>query len=162
MHPTLKFRAVSALIAVTLALSGTALAQTPSAPPGQAYKGAIQPKVDQSMVKRVEQRIADLHTRLHITAAQQSQWDQFAQVMRDNANTMRDAADDRATKVKSMNASENMQSYAQLAAQHAQGLQNLAAAFQPLYESFSDEQKQMADAMFRDVAMRHGRGLRGK
>ena len=33
----------------------------------------------------VERRIADLHSRLHITPQQSQQWDQFAQVMRDNA-----------------------------------------------------------------------------
>ena len=33
----------------------------------------------------MEARIAQLHKELSITPAQQGQWDQFAQVMRDNA-----------------------------------------------------------------------------
>ena len=108
------------------------------------------------MPDRVEQRIADLHARLHITPDQQAQWDKFAQVMRDNAQKMHQTVEDRATKIKSMNASDNMLSYAQIATQHAQDLQNLASAFQPLYTSLSQDQQQTADAMFRDVGIRHG------
>ena len=106
---------------------------------------------------RVEQRIADLHARLHITPDEQALWDKFAQVMRDNAQHMRQTADDRAAKIKTMNASENMQSYAQIAMQHAQDVQNLASAFQPLYASLSLDQQRTADVMFRDVGMPHRR-----
>ena len=85
---------------------------------------------------------------------------QFAQVMRDNAQHMRQAADDRANKLKTMNASDNMLSYAQLAMQHAQDVQNLATAFQPLYAALSPDQQKTADVMFRDVGMPHKRSVR--
>ena len=91
--------------------------------------------------------------RLHITPDEQTLWDKFAQVMRDNAQHMRQTAADRADKLKTMNASENMQSYAQIAMQHAQDVQNLASAFQPLYASFWPDQQRTADVMFRDVGM---------
>src|SRR5208282_6190552 len=39
---------------------------------------------------RVEARLKDLHKRLHITAAQDIQWNDLAQVMRDNAKAMVD------------------------------------------------------------------------
>ena len=78
-----------------------------------------------------------------------------AKVMRDNAQHMRQTADDRVAKLNTMNASENMQSYAQIAMQHAQDVQNLASAFQPLYASFSLDQQRTADVMFRDVGMPH-------
>ena len=101
-----------------------------------------------------DQRITDLHTRLNITAAQQSQWDQFAQVMRDNAKDLDQAYQQRATNFDKMNAVENMQSYAQIEQTRAQDMQKLVPAFQTLYTSLSDQQKQQADPLFRNQAAR--------
>lgn len=157
MQSPLKASAVGILLAATLSLPIAALAQNPPAPAGQTGQGNVHGPMARVTPDRVEQRIADLHAKLHITPDQQAQWDQFAQAMRDNAQHMRQTAEDRATKIKSMNASDNMLSYAQLAMQHAQGLQSLATAFQPLYASFSPEQQGVADTMFRDVGMRHVR-----
>jgi hypothetical protein len=50
---------------------------------------------------------------------------------------------------------QNMQFYADVSAQHAQDVQKLAAAFQTLYASFSDERKKTADEVFRHSA-EHG------
>jgi protein CpxP len=114
----------------------------------------------ETMAQMAEQRITDLHTRLHITAAEQSQWDQFAQVMRDNAKDLDDAYQQRAASFDKMNAVENMQSYAQIEQTRAQDLQKLVPAFQTLYASLSDQQKQEADRLFRNqaakAAHRHG------
>ncbi len=98
----------------------------------------------------VEQHITQLHSQLKITAAEQPLWDQFAQVMRDNARDMHQAFEQRGTKLASLNAAENMQSYAQLAQQHAQDLQKLATAFQTLYAAMPDDQKAVADGVFRE------------
>jgi hypothetical protein len=108
----------------------------------------------QTMQQMAEQRITELHARLHITAAEQSQWDQFAQVMRDNAKDVDQAYQQRAAQFQSMNAVENMQSYAQIEQTRAQGMQKLVPAFQTLYASLSDQQKQQADRMFRYQAER--------
>jgi DNA-binding transcriptional regulator YbjK len=56
----------------------------------------------------------------------------------------------------SLNAVQNMQSYEQIAEQHAQHLQKLVPAFQNLYNSMPDEQKQLADQVFRANAERQG------
>jgi protein CpxP len=144
---SIPYALVGLLLGATLS-APAALAQSATAPAGQTQRGA------QSTPDRVEQRIADLHARLQITPDQQPLWDKFAQVMRDNARQMRQVADDRSAKIKAMNASDNMQSYAQIVMQHAQDLQSLATAFQPLYASLSPEQQRTADTMFRDVAMR--------
>ena len=140
-------------LAATLSLPIAALAQNPPASPKQTTQSETQRPAGQTAPDRVEQRIVDLHVRLHITPDEQTLWDKFAQVMRDNAQHMRQTAADRADKLKTMNASENMQSYAQIAMQHAQDVQNLASAFQPLYASFSPDQQRTADVMFRDVGM---------
>lgn len=139
------------LVAATLS-APAALAQGPAASPEQMHhKG-------QTSADRVEQHIAALHAKLHITQDEQALWDKFAEVMRNNAHQMAESAGERASKLNTMNASDNMQSYAQLAMTHAQDLQNLTAAFQPLYASFSPDQQHIADTMFRNVALRHSSG----
>jgi protein CpxP len=139
---------VLALLAAILS-APAGFARNSAATPGQAHRQGGRYSAD-----RVEQRIADLHARLQITPEEQALWDKFAQVMRDNAQQMRQSAGERASRLKEMNASDNMQSYAQLAMLHAQDLQNLSAAFQPLYASLSQDQQHAADALFREVAMR--------
>jgi hypothetical protein len=112
------------------------------------------PQTAQAAVAQVERRITELHRQLHITAEQQQQWDQFAQVMRDNASAFGQAIEDHAGKVASATAVETLQGYADIAALHAQNVQKLVTAFQPLYAALSDQQKKTADVLFRS----HGRG----
>lgn len=102
----------------------------------------------------VEQRIEQLHSELKITAAQSQQWDAYAQVMRDNAHSTDAAIRDRAQKLQSLNADDAMKSYASLAQLHADNMQKLATAFSTLYASLSDDQKAIADQLFRN---QHGR-----
>ncbi len=112
----------------------------------------------------MERRIADLHSKLHITDAQKSSWDQFAQVMRDNARNMDQTFEQRSKRVDDMTAIENMQSYAQVAEEHAQDVQKLVGAFQTLYESMTPDQKRTADQLFRNYterAQQRGLGRRG-
>ena len=54
-----------------------------------------------------------------------------------------------------MNAVQNMQSYEQLAQAHAQDLEKLVPAFQKLYDAMPDQQKQLADQVFRANAEQH-------
>ena len=63
----------------------------------------------------VENHIKRLHAQLQITPAEQPQWDQFAQVMRENARDMDQAFLQRAQQYPTMNAMQNMQSYEQMA-----------------------------------------------
>ena len=134
------------LLATTLA-APAAFAQ--NSPPNSAQA----PARGQAASERVERRIADLHAKLHITPAEEPLWNKFAQVMRDNAQRIRQSASDRAAKLKDMSASDNMQSYSQLAMLHAQDVESLSAAFQPLYASFSPDQQRAADELFRNVSL---------
>lgn len=109
----------------------------------------------ETMQALVEKRINDLHRQLHITSTEGSQWDQFAQVMRDNAKEIDQAYGDRAQKIGTMSAVDSMQSYAQIEQLRAQQMQKLVPAFQTLYASLSDQQKQQADALFRNEAVKH-------
>jgi Mlc titration factor MtfA (ptsG expression regulator) len=116
--------------------------------PGQAALPA-------AMAAKMNDHIQKLHAQLAITAAEEPQWDQYATVMRQNAADMNQAYEDRAAKLDTMNASENMQSYAHVTQVHAANMEKLANAFAPLYASFSPEQKSAADRMFQNKAEMH-------
>jgi protein CpxP len=163
-------RRAAPLLITTMLVAAPALAQTTgsqattptgttSEPTGTAQKAV--PHTSRSAMARqpgettqslVERRITDLHGRLHITSQQSQQWDQFAQVMRENAREMDRIYQQRADKLGSMTAVDNMQSYAQIEQQRAQDAQKLVPAFQTLYSSLSDQQKKTADEMFRNFA----------
>src|SRR6202040_3542466 len=99
--------------------------------------------------------IKQLHAQLRITPAEQLQWDQFAQVMRENAREMDQAFMQRAQQYPTMNAVENMQSYEQISEEHAQRVQRLVPTFQKLYDAMPDQQKRLADQVFRANAEKH-------
>jgi hypothetical protein len=112
----------------------------------------------ESLETLVDRRITELHTKLQITPAQSQQWDQFAQVMRTNAKAMDQMYADRAQKLSGMSAVDNMQSFEAIEQARMEGMQRLVPAFQTVYNSLSDQQKQAADALFRsqsDKAQAH-------
>ena len=153
-------RLASVAVAALLCLPTAALAQSSHAPASAGPEGARpaaaqssplggHPVAGRNAKERVEQRIKELHSQLRITPAERLQWDQFAQVMRDNARDMDQAWLQRADQFHSMNAVQNMQSYAQISEQHARHVQKLVLAFQTLYGAMPDEQKQLADEVIR-------------
>jgi periplasmic protein CpxP/Spy len=140
----------STAVAAILTLPLVALGQ-PAHSPG-ASPLASRPAAGNSAEQRVEQRIRDLHAQLRITSAEQSQWEQFANVMRENARAMDQAIAQRTQQYPTMTALQNMQSYAQIASQHSEDMQKLVPAFDTLYNAMSAEQKQVADQVFRSNA----------
>jgi hypothetical protein len=178
MNRTRRFTAASALLAATMAMPVAGWAQTqegPSSPmAAQAETGmatsaiphakpsAAMTAQSASLLKGVEQHIRALHSELKITQAQEPQWEQFAQVMRGNAQAMSESLDQRAQQIGAMNAVDDMTTYAQLAEQRSQDLVKLANAFQTLYGTFSDQQKQNADQLFRRQAEAHAEKPVGK
>lgn len=175
----MKLSGRAALVAslALISLPGAAMAQSTSTPPSAAAPSTERPGApaepgapvhpgtpNQSTApaqssgpaaQHVEARIKQLHGQLHITAAQDSQWNEFAQTMRDNARDMDEAAEQRAQQFGTMTAIENMQSYEKLAEDHVQHLQKLIPAFQALYDSMSPEQKKTTDQVFRAGAEAH-------
>jgi protein CpxP len=150
-------RAAALLAALSLpAFSMAAMAQTSPAAT-TAPVAATVPALPKAMSAKVEQHIKELHDQLHITAAEEPQWQAFALVMRDNAAEMQHSFTDRGSQIGAMDAADNMQSYAQLAQVHATNTQKLASAFQSLYNSFPDDQKRLADGVFRNNRAMHGK-----
>lgn len=160
MTANLSNRLASVAVAALLCFPAAALAQSsqnPASAAPEATKPAIGPSsplVGRSVAgrnakERVEQRIKELYAQLRITSAERPQWEQFAQVMRENARDMDQAWLQRVDHFQSMNAVQNMQSYQQIAEEHAQHVQKLVPAFQNLYNVMTDQQKQVADQVFR-------------
>jgi hypothetical protein len=152
---------LSAFAAAAAPPAGDPTAARPSTTTSGLSATTHHPGVHHNMVGKVEQRITDLHARLQITQAQQPQWDQFIQVMRDNAQSMDQTFQHRVQTMPAMTATENMQSYAQLASTNAEDVQKLVPAFQALYDTMSDTQKRTADQVFRDDAHHGGHTQHG-
>ncbi|WP_243439544.1 Spy/CpxP family protein refolding chaperone [Fundidesulfovibrio soli] len=103
----------------------------------------------------VEQRIAELRTKLAITPAQEAAWDDLAKVMRDNGAKMRASIDKWRDQRTSRSAVENLKLHAEMAEEHAQAMRGLIPVFEKLYNMLSAEQKKIADESF---SQRMGRG----
>ncbi len=97
----------------------------------------------------VEARIKKLHSDLHITGAQESQWSPVAQMMRDNGKAMTDLRKQRGDDAKVLGAVDELKSYAAVIDAHADGVHKFIPVFQTLYDSMSDGQKKTADSVFR-------------
>jgi len=120
-----------------------------AAAPSTAAPSPAAPKTAASRQAAVEQRIASLHKSLKITAAEEPDWNAVAQAMRDNAATMEKLVEERTTQApQNMTALDDLNDYAKFAQAHADGLKNLVAAFQTLYDSMPDAQKKIADRVF--------------
>jgi len=145
----------AAIAAPPVMAPGHATTPASSAPVAAPASADAAPPLPQAMEQKLEAHINMLHKQLGITPEQDAQWTQFAQVMRDNAAAMHAALDSRGTKMADMNAADSMQSYADLARVHADNMQKLAASFQTLYASLSDEQKHTADTVFRHDEGKH-------
>lgn len=106
------------------------------------------------IAKDVEAHIAMLHSELKITPAEEGRWAAFAQVMRENAAQMDAAFSQRGAALGTMNAAQNLQSYAEIARVQSADMQKLATAFQTLYASFPAAQQKLADEVFRERGVR--------
>jgi periplasmic protein CpxP/Spy len=164
MKSLLSNHIVPVAVAALVSLPAAALAQSTQSPATQTTTppaaSATSPMAEHAAVgknaeERVEQHIKELHARLHITPTEETQWNQFAEVMRDNARAMDQAFKQRADQFSTMTALQNMQSYEQLAEQHAEDVKKLVPAFENLYNAMPEQQKQVADQVFRANAERH-------
>ena len=147
-RPATRAVAVAALLS-SFAVALPALAQTSPAPAASAPStAAVTPAAAEAKHSAaVEAHIAALKKKLMITSAQESTWETFASVMRDNGEAIEAAVQEREAS-KNLDAIHDLQSYANVAQVHADGAKKLAAAFQPVYDSLSPEQKKNADTMF--------------
>jgi protein CpxP len=129
---------------------GSAIAQSPetSATPRANATPAAMMKADVKHEDAVERRITDLHSKLKITPAEESQWKEVAETMRENAKDMDKAIDKRSASLATATAVDDLNSYAEIAQAHANGVKKLAKSFSGLYSMMTDDQKKEADEIF--------------
>ena len=145
--------ALAALLAPAIGLAQSAAPLPPTAaatsPAPAATPPAGSPAPSAATQAAVDQRIRALQSQLGISEAQMPLWSAFTQAMRDNAAATDALFTQRAGAVATMSAPDNMHSYAQIARAYADNTERLATAFDSLYASLSDTQKQAADTLFR-------------
>ena len=132
-------------------LGGTAFAQAPATPPSAMSPGDVK-------TETLEQRIANLHDSLKITASEEANWLPVAQTMRENAEAMQKlVAAKKAQSPANMTALEDMMNYQTFAQAHVDGLKRLNSTFKTLYESMPADQKAIADETFRSFGRAHAK-----
>ena len=139
-------KTIVAVLASTILISG-AYAQSPARSAGTPSAPDAS-NVDAKRNLAVERHIKDLHAKLKITPAEESQWANVAKAMHENAIELDNAIDKREAIVNSATALDNLNAYGDVAQAHADDVKKLAAAFSPLYASMSDDQKKVADDVF--------------
>jgi protein CpxP len=145
---------MKAIVAVLVSMFafGTALAQTPdqsASPPSSA--AASRSAMATSDAKRdgaVEKHITQLRAELKITPAEEPQWKEVVETMRENAKDLDRAIDKRTANAAGATAIDDLNAYADIAQAHANGVKKLASAFAGLYSVMSDDQKKEADEVF--------------
>jgi Ni/Co efflux regulator RcnB len=158
MKKTLVALAASLALSTAFAQSSAPAAAAPGAPAGASAPDAAR---GQAREARVEQRISELHAKIKITAAQDEQWNKFADVMRDNGRTMGELYRQRMALGATTSALDDMKQYQQITQAQADGTKHLVDAFEPLYASLSPEQKKLADESFHQSGKRSEHKGRG-
>jgi hypothetical protein len=148
--PSLAAIALLAAMALTPSL---AFAQPAPRAPTLASTDAQKP------IDKTEARVKELHAKLKITPAQDPQWQDFVSAERDNAQQMSDLIAKREQGAASMNAVDDFKNYEAIAKAHEDGLERIVPAFEKLYASMSDDQKKMADNLFKGTGQ--GAGKKG-
>jgi hypothetical protein len=133
------------------------------------YDRGMENRDRRGFADRLERRLAMLHTRLRITPAQERAWTAFAAVLQDEARERlgnRDGFRGRGELGDDRSVIERLEERQHRLADRSTDLDRVIRAVQPLYASFSEEQKRTADRlMFRPEGARRfadaGRGRTG-
>jgi hypothetical protein len=143
--------AALAALATALPAASPAMAQAQPQPPAAGAPPAARPLPP----SRIEGRLAFLRTELKITDAQSKDWETVAQLMRQQDKARRDRFEQMRARMPQPGAQppappsaiDQLQRRQAAAERRAADLKQFVAAVQPLYASFSDEQKRTADQL---------------
>ena len=153
--------AIAALIGSTMFASPPKVARAETAPDAviqlvQADTSRAAAGATEAKGETVEQRIRTLQRALKITSDQEPKWSAVAQAMRENAINMDTLiAENRKIPPQDMTAVDDLKSYQKHAQAHVDGLKNLIASFATLYDAMPDDQKRIADDVFRTSEREH-------
>src|SRR5262245_7397407 len=158
---TLVTASLAAGVPAALAQAETAAGDPAGAPAAQRQ---LERKPAMTMGERVEARLAYIRTALKITGAQQSQWDAYANVRRQQAVAMEKTFQERRAQIEQRRAEgkrptavERHEFARTRMAAATQRLDELLAVEKPLYAALTPEQQRVAD----EVLSEHGGHHRG-
>ncbi len=138
--------AMIAIVSLSVSASSVVTAAEADAPTRPGTRSAPAKPLRES---GLEARIRDLHDKLHITDSQTTDWNVIAQIMRDNSEAMRKVITERHEKADTLTAVDDLNLYRKAAEVHLENVTRLSTAFAKLYNTMSDEQKKVADAVLR-------------
>ena len=152
-------RTLTALALAAVLAGGTAAALGPMVADAQTQQQQPARRAAFEPGRHIEGRIAYLKTELKITDAQAPLFEAVANVMRENAKGMGEAARSlRGDPNQPRTALTRLDARAKFAQLHADGEAKMLAAFRPLYQAMSPDQQKAADEMFEH----HGHGHFGR
>lgn len=142
-------RLAPALLVVAGLTAVPALAQTPPPATAPAAGPAMMQQAAPKHENALESRISSLHDQLKITADQEKKWQAVAKIMRTNAEASHALVTEKRKDEANLTAVADLNAYADIAEAHAKHVRKLAKVFSELYDSMSDDQKKVADDVFR-------------
>jgi len=146
---------LTALALATLLAGGAAIDIAPMIADAQSQQQTQGQRAAFNPGRQIEGRIAYLKTELKITDAQAPLFDAVANVMRENAKAVGDAARSlRGDPNQPRTALTRLETHAKFAQLRADGEAKMLAAFRPLYQAMGPDQQKAADEMFEH----HGHG----
>jgi hypothetical protein len=98
----------------------------------------------------LETRISDLHQKLQITPEQEKKWQAVAKEMKDGAEASRALVQEKRKDEATLTAAADLTAYADIAEAHAKHARKMAKLFAALYSDMNDDQKKVADEVFRE------------
>jgi thioredoxin-like negative regulator of GroEL len=149
-HPIKSMSGAVAAAVLTVILSGPAAIAWPGLAKPVFAENRSRPVAEtkgSGPEQQVKGRIAELHAKLRISAAQEAKFKAMANVMTANAQALDALLQERAQD-KATSADASLHWYERLVDAHAEALKKFVPAFGELYASLSDSQKKAADAMF--------------
>jgi len=99
------------------------------------------------MSANAEGRIASLKIELKVTDAQATQWNRFADALRDTAKSMNGMHEQMMQSGAPATLPEQLDRHEKMLSAHLASVKSLKEALGPLYASFSDDQKKTADGL---------------
>jgi LTXXQ motif family protein len=99
------------------------------------------------MMPDVEGRLAALKTELKITDVQAPQWNRFADALRTAAKSMNGMFEQMMQSRSAATLPTRLERHEKMLSTHLNALRTLRDAVEPLYVSFNDEQKKLADGL---------------
>jgi hypothetical protein len=156
--PVARSLAIAALFGATFLASPLIAAPTDSANTAPTQMTTPAQEAAARKAETIEQRISHLHKALKITPDEETNWNAVAQAMRDNAAAMEKLVAERNARAsQGMTAVEDLKTYENFAQAHVDGLKNLIASFQTLYDAMPDAQKKVTDQVFQGFGAKHAR-----